>query len=233
MNGISVFCKSTPGYPRPTTHIIMLLDDDILQYCQQHSTPASSLLQALERETHLHTLYPQMLSGPFQGLLLQFISQMIRPRRILEIGTFTGYSAICLAQGLTADGLLHTIEVNDEYTPIIKKYVQMAGLEHQVILHTGDATAIIPTLEDIFDLVFLDAGKMEYAQYYEMTLPKIRPGGFLLADNALWSGKVPAGHQDSTARALHAFNDAIHTDSRVENLLLPLRDGLMVVRKQL
>lgn len=210
----------------------MITDDKFQQYCLQHSSPPGAVLQALERETHLRTIYPQMLSGPLQGALLRMISQMIRPHRILEIGTFTGYSAICLAQGLADGGILHTIEANDEFAPIIYRYVRLAGLEDKIDLHLGDAATVIPTLSDTFDLVFLDAGKMDYAAHFELTLPKLRPGGFLLADNVLWNGKVLNDEKDATAQALRAFNDTVHADERVEHVLLPLRDGLMVVRKK-
>ncbi|TNE58354.1 MAG: O-methyltransferase [Bacteroidetes bacterium] len=209
----------------------MFADEKNLHYCLTHTTPVLPVLQALERETHLRTLHPQMLSGPYQGQLLQFISHMIRPRRILEIGTFTGYSAICLAQGLTEDGALDTIEANDELAPIIRKYIDQAGLEHKVRVLLGDALELIPQLQDTYDLIFLDAGKLDYHQYYELSLPKLRPGGFLLADNVLWDGKVAADEADATAQALRAFNDHIHQDARVENLLLPLRDGLLIVRR--
>lgn len=203
------------------------------EYCQAHTTEPSALLTALDRETNLKTLSPQMQSGPYQGTLLRFISQMIRPRRVLEIGTFTGYATLCLAAGLTDDGLLHTIEANDELAWIIRKYVGEAGLEHQVCLHLGDAGAIIPTLDEVFDLVFLDAGKLDYQHHYDLVLPKIRQGGFLLADNILWDGKVAGGDtRDETARVLRSFNENIHADPRVENIVLPLRDGLMLVRKR-
>jgi len=211
---------------------LMITDEKFLAYCLQHSSPQGSVLEALERETHLRTLYPQMLSGPLQGALLRMISRMIRPSRILEIGTFTGYSAICLAQGLTDNGILHTIEANDEFAPIIYRHVQLAGLEGRIILYLGDASAVIPTLEDTFDLVFLDAGKMDYAAHYKLAVPKIRPGGFLLADNVLWDGKVLFDEKDGTAQALRTFNDMVQADERVENVLLPVRDGLMMVRKK-
>jgi predicted O-methyltransferase YrrM len=197
-----------------------------------HTTPASALLEALDRETNLKTLSPQMQSGAYQGMLLRFISQMLQPKRILEIGTFTGYAALCLAEGLPEDGLLHTIEVNDELGWIFRKYVKLAGLEHKVLQHHGDAADIVPTLPDTFDLVFLDAGKLDYQQHYEMVLPKIRPGGFLLADNVLWDGKVAGGDtKDETARALRDFNDFVQADARVENMVLPIRDGILFVRK--
>jgi caffeoyl-CoA O-methyltransferase len=173
-----------------------------------------------------------MISGPYQGMLLQFISRMIQPRRILEIGAFTGYASICLAQGLPPDGLLHTIEVDDELAWIFHTYVKEAGLEHQIQLHHGDAAHIVPQLNEIFDLVFLDAGKLDYPTHFELALAKMRPGAFLLADNVLWHGKVVNNDpSDPTAQVLRAFNDHIQADPRVENLLLPLRDGLMIVRK--
>jgi caffeoyl-CoA O-methyltransferase len=207
-------------------------DRSNLKYCAQHTTPVDAVLQNLERETYLRTLHPQMLSGPYQGMLLQLISQMIRPRRILEIGTFTGYSAICLAKGLQEDGLIYTIEANDEFAPIIYKHIQKAGLENKTVLLTGDAAKILPGLDESFDLVFLDAGKLDYALHYEQALTKLRSGGFLLADNVLWAGKVLQDLKDTTAQALRDFNDMVHADERVENLLLPLRDGLMLVRKR-
>lgn len=203
-----------------------------MTYDLAHTTPLPPLFQSLERETHLRTLSPQMLSGPQQGALLRFISLMLRPRRVLEIGTFTGYAALCLAEGLAEDGLLHTIEVNDELAWLIRQYVEKAGLSDKIRLHLGDAADIVPHLDETFDLIFLDAGKMDYAQHYELVLPKLRPGGFLLADNVLWDGKVAGTEmKDATTLALRAFNDKIHQDPRVENLLLPLRDGLMMVRK--
>ena len=202
-------------------------------YCQQHTTPLNDTLHALERETHLRTLAPQMMSGPYQGQLLRFISLMLRPRRILEIGTFTGYSTLCLAEGLCEEGIMHTIEANDELAWIVRKYVAQSGLESKVLLHLGDAAEIIPGLEETFDLVFLDAGKLDYPTHYELSLAKMRPGGFLLADNVLWDGKVASGNEkDETAVALRTFNDFVQEDERVENLLLPLRDGLMAVRKR-
>ncbi len=209
----------------------MQADDKILQYCLHHTSSAGPVLQALERETYLSTLQPQMMSGPFQGMFLQLVSRMIAPRRVLEIGTFTGYGAICLAQGLQPDGCLHTIEANDERAPLILKYIRLAGLENKISLHIGDATEILPTLTEDFDLVLLDAGKMDYWQHFELALPKTRPGGFLLADNVLWGGKILSDQKDPTAEALRTFNDRIQADPRVENLLLPLRDGLMMIRK--
>ncbi|MDX1912571.1 MAG: O-methyltransferase [Saprospiraceae bacterium] len=203
------------------------------EYCQLHTTSPNDVLRDLERETHLRTLSPQMLSGPYQGQLLRLISLMIRPRRILEIGTFTGYTALCLAEGLAHDGILHTIEANDELGWIIHKYIRLAGMEQKIILHLDDAAGVVPNLDEIFDLVFLDAGKLDYPLHYELALAKMRPGAFLLADNVLWDGKVATGNdRDETARLLREFNQFVHHDPRVENLLLPLRDGLMMVRKK-
>lgn len=210
----------------------MNLSDTTFDYCARHTTASSALLAELERETHLRTLNPQMLSGSYQGMLLRTVSLMTRPRRILEIGTFTGYTALCLAAGLTEDGLLHTIEINDELEGLIRKYVEKAGLSARIRLHIGDAADIVPGLAESFDLVFLDAGKMDYPVHYELALSKTRPGGLILADNVLWDGKVASGDdKDETARALRAFNDFVQHDRRVENILLPVRDGLMLMRK--
>jgi predicted O-methyltransferase YrrM len=201
-------------------------------YCQSHTTPPHPVLQELERATHLNTLAPQMLSGSYQGALLRFISLMTRPRRILEVGAFTGYASICLASGLTEDGRLHAIESDDELAPLFNTYINKAGLSDKVRLHNGDAAQIIPTLDEIFDLVFLDAGKLDYAHHYELALAKTRAGGWLMADNVLWHGKVAANDSnDPTAQSLRAFNDLIRQDSRVENILLPVRDGLLMIRK--
>lgn len=211
----------------------MTLLDRSFEYCFAHTSSPEAILLELERETHLRTLSPQMLSGPYQGTLLRFISQMIQPNRVLEIGTFTGYATICLAQGLAHDGCLHTIEVNDELGWLIQKFVQKAGLEQKVRLHLGDAAVVIPTLEGEFDLVFMDAGKLDYAEHYELALAKTRIGGFLLADNVLWDGKVASGDtKDETAIALRAFNDFVQQDPRVENIMLPIRDGITIMQKR-
>jgi caffeoyl-CoA O-methyltransferase len=207
---------------------------EIMGYCEQHSTAPSAVLSRLERATHLRTLMPRMLSGPYQGRLLTLISQMIRPKRILEIGTFTGYSAICLAEGLTDDGLLHTIEVNDEMEPIIREFLEAAGLGEKIQLHIGDAAVVIPSLDETFDLTFLDAGKLDYTHHFELALQHTRPGGFILADNVLWDGKVlaPDVHKDNTTLALRDFNKMVQDHPLVDNLILPLRDGLTLIRKR-
>lgn len=210
----------------------MHLKHSEFEYCLAHTSEQPALLAALDRETHLKTLSPQMQSGAYQGTLLRFISQMIQPTNVLEIGTFSGYATICLAAGLPSKGLVHTIEVNDEMGWIIRKYIQLAGLGNSIVLHIGDAATIVPELDAVFDLAFLDAGKLDYRKHYELVLPKIRQGGFLIADNVLWDGKVAGNDtKDETAQSLREFNDYVHRDSRVENILLPLRDGLMLMRK--
>ncbi|MEZ5041796.1 MAG: O-methyltransferase [Saprospiraceae bacterium] len=206
--------------------------DKLTAYCEQLSSPPSPLLYELERETHLKTLAPHMISGHLQGQLLHLISQLKQPRLILEIGTFTGYATICLAAGLPADGQLHTIEANPELEYIIRKYLKKAGLDEKVHLHIGKAEAIIPTLAPGFDLVFLDAGKLHYAMFYDLVIDLVNPGGLIIADNVLWSGKVVQNAKDKDTRALQAFNEKIKADPRVENFILPIRDGLLIAQKK-
>lgn len=201
------------------------------QYCEQHSSPQDAVLYELERETYLKTLAPQMLSGQLQGQLLRFISQLQQPKTILEIGTFTGYAAICLAQGLPEDGVMHAIEVNEELVYIIEKYFKKAGLENKIFLHVGDAQSIIPLLKTSFDLVFIDAGKHHNALYYDMIIDRLNPGGLIIVDNVLWDGKVVNQQRDKDTAAIHAFNQKIQADERVEKLMLPVRDGILIVRR--
>ena len=203
----------------------------IEEYCEALSSDPSPLLQSLERETHLKTLAPQMISGKLQGQFLRFLSLLIRPRKALEVGTFTGYGALCLAAGLPPDGVLHTLEANPELRYIIEKYIREAGLENRVRLHIGDAIAQIPLIEGRFDMVFIDAAKPDYPKYYDAVIDKVPPGGIILADNVLWGGKVLQPGKDGDARALHDFNLKVKADQRVEQLILPLRDGLMLARK--
>ncbi len=208
---------------------------EILDYCEAHSTPLDDVLDALRRETHLKTMAPQMLTGPVQGAFLQMLSKLLQPELIVEVGTFTGYAAICLAQGLRPGGQLHTIEIDEELLHFGKKYYPLAGLQDAIVQHLGDAVEILPSLPDGFDLVFLDADKPSYATYYEICLNKMKPGALLLADNVLWSGKVlkeEERQKDDDTKSLHAFNEMVNNDPRVENFLLPLRDGLMMVRKK-
>ena len=200
-------------------------------FCESFTSAPGEVLHELDRETHLKTIAPQMAAGLLQGQFLRFLSWMMRPHRVLEIGTFTGYSAICLAEGLAEGGLLHTIEINPEYAHFGKKYFAKAGLQDRIVAHTGDAFDIIPTLNETFDLVFLDSNKIDYAPLYELLIDRIRPGGFLLADNMLWDGKVMAGAHDADTLAIVAFLQKIQDDPRVENALLAVRDGVMMVRK--
>ena len=207
--------------------------ENITLYAQKHTTPEDEILHRLYRETNLTTVYPRMLSGHLQGQLLKMISQMISPSRILEIGTFTGYSAICMARGLAHDGILHTIDINDELAETAKRYFRLAGLENAIVMHVGDAIRIIPEIDENFDLVFIDGDKEEYLQYYEKVFPKINRGGFILADNVLWGGKVLAeyGDDDKETRCIREFNAFVAADDRVERLLLPFRDGIFMIRK--
>ena len=201
-------------------------------YCEQMSTPPGELLYGLERETHLKTLAPQMMSGRLQGQFLRMLSSWIKPQRVLEIGTFTAYATLCLAEGLEENGELHTIEANPEMAHIIRKYLEESGRKDQIQLHLGDAHAIIPDLPGPFDLVFIDAGKRDYEAYFHLIIDRVASGGCILADNVLWSGKVLATDQDEDTASLHAFNSLVRADERIDNIILPLRDGLMLARKR-
>jgi predicted O-methyltransferase YrrM len=205
---------------------------ELEKYADEHTTPEYPVLTKLSRETHLSQVYPRMLSGHLQGTLLRMISAMVKPLRILEIGTFTGYSAICLAGGMPENGILHTIEVDPELEEIITRYVDEAGLTGKVILHFGQAADIIPLLNETWDLVFIDADKPNYLNYFNLVFDKVRNGGIILADNVLWDGKVlnPETRSRDT-KGIIEFNEFVLQDDRVENLLLPVRDGLMVIRK--
>ena len=204
---------------------------DLQAYCKEHSTPPGNVLHAIERETHLKTLAPQMLCGPWLGKLLQMISIMIQPTYVLEIGSFTGYSGICLAHGLKQDGIIHMIEANPELESMIRRNLVKAGLEERAQLHIGTAEEIVVNLDMVFDLVFIDAGKHDNRKHYEMVLPLVRQDGMILVDNTLWDGKVLAPHQDADTMAIHAFNTSLREDPRVEQVLLPIRDGLTLIRK--
>jgi predicted O-methyltransferase YrrM len=209
------------------------LPSSIEKYAELFSAGEDPVLKELNRETHIKTLFPRMLSGKMQGKLLQFLSQMIRPSYILEIGTFTAYSTICLARGLNEGGSLDTIEVNEELEDIINKYLHKAGVADKVMVHYGDAQTIIPGLQNEYDLVFIDADKENYLNYYLLVVEKVRKGGFIIADNVLWSGKVAdESVTDKDTGALRRFNVFVQGDERVENLLLPFRDGLMICRKR-
>ena len=206
----------------------------IQAYTDKISASEPKLLQELNKETHLKVLYPRMLSGHWQGRFLSFLTQLFRPKRILEIGTYTGYSCICMAEGLAEDGQIITIEKNPELEPMFTQYVEKAGLTNKVTLHIGNAMDIIPTLDGEFDMIFLDADKDGYLRYYEMILPKLKSGGIILADNVLWSGKVTenAKLNDKETLAIQQFNEFVAADTRVECLLVPVRDGILWIRKK-
>jgi caffeoyl-CoA O-methyltransferase len=207
-----------------------IVDPKMADYAAGHTTPETPLLKKINRDTHANVLKPRMLSGHLQGRLLSMISHMIRPSSILEIGTYTGYSAICLAEGLRPGGKLITIDRNEELETRLRSYFREAGFEKAIDLRIGNALQIIPTLNTTFDLVFIDADKENNSNYFDLVIDKISPGGYILADNVLWSGKVIA-QTDKDTRAVTAFNDKVHNDPRVENVLLPVRDGIMIIRK--
>lgn len=207
------------------------LPDEILKYAEAHSTPESQLLRQINRDTHANVMMPRMLSGHLQGRFLSMISHLIKPKNILEIGTYTGYSAICMAEGLQAGGKLVTIDVNEELELRVRKYFEQAGLNEKIDFRIGDAAKIIPTLALQFDLVFIDADKESYAAYYELVFDKVAKGGLIMADNVLWSGKVIRPKPDKDTRAILEFNQQVIHDSRVEVLLLPIRDGILMARK--
>jgi predicted O-methyltransferase YrrM len=210
-----------------------IIPENIEKYCLNHTTDEDDLLKKINRETHLEVLYPRMLSGKWQGNFLKMISCMLKPQKILEIGTYTGYSAICLAAGLSENGLLFTIECNSELEDRIKNYFQLSPKCNQIKLLIGNALDVIPTLNHSFDLIFIDADKVNYLKYYQMVFDKLTAGGIILVDNVLWSGKVVEidKYNDKDTKAIHEFNEYIQNDKRVENLLLPLRDGIMMIRK--
>jgi len=202
------------------------------EYIQNHSEKEPKTLQELTRETHLKVVRPRMLTGHFQGRVLSMLSKIINPTYILEIGTYTGYSAICLAEGLKKNGQLHTIDINEELTELQCKYFEKSGYDSQIIQHTGNALDIIPNLELTFDLVFIDAEKTEYACYLEAVLQKTKSGSIILSDNVLWSGKVvePLESKDKTTKAVLDYNRMLKEDQRLETVLLPIRDGLTLSR---
>lgn len=210
------------------------LNSEIQKYADEHTTHESSVLRELNEETTSSIPFPSMLSGHMQGRILTMISRMIKPKYILEIGTYTGYSAICLSEGLQDDGKLFTIDINDKLEEINKRYFEKAGVTNKVEKILGNALEIIPELKYNFDLVFIDADKTNYSNYYDIVINKMPAGGIILADNVLWSGKILADEKDMDAdtKALSEFNKKIMSDDRVENILLPVRDGLMIIRKK-
>jgi caffeoyl-CoA O-methyltransferase len=208
------------------------LPPKINEYTEKHTRDEGEVLRELDRETHVKVLMPQMLSGHLQGQVLRTFSMMLRPKNILEIGTYTGYSAICLAEGLQDGGRLYTIDINEELEEMVRRYIAKAGMEQKIDFRIGDAMEIIPVLNVTFDLVYIDADKVNYSNYYNLVWDKVRPGGFIVADNVLWSGKVLEEKVDEDTRALKDFTKKVHADPRAENVLFPVRDGLMVIRKK-
>ncbi|MCX6181794.1 MAG: O-methyltransferase [Bacteroidetes bacterium] len=210
------------------------LPQDIENYALQHTSKESELLYRLNRETHQKILKPRMLSGHLQGRVLSMMSKMIQPEKILEIGTYTGYSALCLAEGLKEKGELHTIDVNEELKDFAQSFFDASEHKNQIHYHIGNALEIIPMLDGPFDIVFIDADKENYLTYFNLIFDKVKQGGYLIADNVLWSGKVveTVKANDTDTQKLMEFNDFVQNNPQIENVLLPVRDGLMVCRKK-
>ena len=209
------------------------IDEQLAKYVEEHTQPESDLLRKINRETHLEVLRPRMLSGHLQGRVLSMFSKMIQPKQVLEIGTYTGYSALCIAEGLAAGGKIITIDKNEELEERVKKYFSESPYKGQIDFRVGDALAIIPELKEDFDLVFIDADKANYLNYFNLVIDRLHSDAYLIADNVLWSGKVieQVEEGDVDTHALIEFNKAMQHDNRVENVLFPIRDGLMVIRK--
>lgn len=211
----------------------MTAEEDLEAYISEHIDAEPEILRRLYRHTHLHHLYARMCSGHVQGRILRMLTAMIQPRRILELGTFTGYSALCFAEGMPADGELHTVEIDDENADELTQLFSSHPRGADIHLHIGDAREIVPTLPGLWDLVFIDANKRHYTDYYKMILPRVRPGGYIIADNTLWDGKVldPQAHADAQTAGILTFNDLVAADPRVEKVMLPVRDGMTIIRK--
>lgn len=208
------------------------ISEELEHYVEQHCSPESDLLQRLNKETYQKVLQPRMLSGHFQGRVLSMLSKLIRPERVLELGTYTGYATLCLAEGLSPSGELHTIDIKEELVNFQRKYFDASGYGKQIFQHVGPALEIIPTLDGPFDLVFIDADKENYIAYFHLILPKMKPGGIILSDNVLWSGKVvePFQPNDKSTQVLLEYNQLLASHPKLETVLLPIRDGLTVSR---
>ncbi len=205
----------------------------LIEYAEKYSDDESNLLKELARETYVKKNNPRMLSGHLQGRFLSMISHMIKPKYILEIGTFTGYSALCLAEGLQSDGVLHTIEKNDELEDFIRTYFNRSTYKNKIILHIGDALKIIPTFNIIFDLVYIDGDKKEYIEYFNVLINKVKSGGYIIADNVFWNGKVIyENEQDDYTNTIRNFNNLIYTNKQLEKVIIPFRDGIYIIRKK-
>lgn len=210
------------------------LPEAIENYVANHSEKEPALLNELNHETWEKVLVPRMLSGHIQGRVLSMLSHMIQPKNVLEIGTYTGYSALCFAEGLSDGGKIHTIDINEELETMANNYIEKAGLREKIVNHIGNAMEIIPSLQESFDLVFIDADKTNYSNYYDLVFDQVKSGGYIIADNVLWSGKVidETQNDDPDTAALKAYCKKVHDDDRVQNVLFPVRDGLMIVRKK-
>ena len=208
------------------------LSEELENYAAQHTEDEPLLLQELNKRTHLNVLQPRMISGHFQGRFLSLLSKMVQPHTILEIGTYTGYATLCLAEGLHPEGVLHTIDIKEELTDLQREFFDRSGYGNQIVQHLGKAADIIPALDTTFDLVFIDADKQNYAHYFDLVIEKMNRGGLILSDNVLWSGKVveEVKHNDKHTQALMAYNQKIKDDPRVETVLLPIRDGITLSR---
>jgi predicted O-methyltransferase YrrM len=208
-----------------------LLAEELQTYLEQHCEAEPELLRYINRETHLKVPMARMLSGHYQGRVLSFLSKLILPSRILEVGTYTGYATLCLAEGLTDNGLIHTIDVNEELEERVKQYFNTSRYSTRIKYHIGDAITIIPQLDEIFDIVFIDADKKNNGAYYDIVFDKVRKGGLIIVDNVLWSGKITSGANDKDTENIRAFNERVSNDHRAEKLILPVRDGLFIIRK--
>ncbi len=209
------------------------MDLELEAYIAEHSEQEPPILAELNRTTHLNVMRPRMLSGNLQGQFLKMLCGLIGARRVLEIGTYTGYAAISMAMGVVDGGMVHTIDINDELEDMVRDFVHRSGMEERICFHVGDACEVIPRLDELFDLVFIDADKRQYLDYYHLVFDRVRPGGMIGADDVLWDGKVvDARSRDAQTRGILEFNDFVHSDSRVENILLPVRHGLMLIRKK-
>lgn len=212
-----------------------MIDEALLDYCTGHTDPDDDILQKITRLTHLRVLKPRMLSGPIQGKFLELQVKMLRPRVVLEIGTFTGYASVCMARGLAEGCRLITLDINEELEDMVRSFFVEAGLDERIEYHIGNGLELIPKISGNFDMVFIDADKINYTNYYDLVIDRLNPGGIIFADNILWSGKVLEANRkklDKDTAAILAFNEKVQQDPRVENVILPIRDGIMMARKK-
>ncbi len=211
----------------------MNISNELEKYILEHSESENDLLKELNRDTNVQIYHPRMLSGHLQGRVLKMICEMVKPENILEIGTYTGYSALCFAETLPENGKIHTIEINDELEDFIRKYINKSAYKNKIKLYFGDALHIVPTINTVFDIVFIDADKKQYIDYYKTVFDKVKEGGYIIADNVLWSGKVTENYNetDEQTRGIIDFNNFVQNDSRVFNVIFPIRDGMMVIKK--